>query len=797
MSIRCWPWFFLVFLFVDLSMAADTISPGQSLSGDQNITSRGGNFVLGFFSPGKSQKHYIGIWYNKVSLQTLVWVANRETPLPDTSSQLKISEDGNLVLHNQSNILIWSTNSTVKTSNGTIAILLDSGNLVLRDGSNSSVVFWQSFDHPTHTWLPGGQVGLNKITGENQLLTSWRSSDDPAPGPFSLEIDPGSSSQYLILWNRSQRYWSSGDWNGHIFSGVPEMRLNFLYNFNFTDNETVKYFTYSVYDPKVTSRFVMDLSGQIKQYTWLETNKEWNLFWSQPRDQCDVYSLCGPFGSCSENSAFCTCAQGFEPASAENWNLSDWSGGCVRKTPLKCGNNISFNGEKDRFRRVNDLQFPANQHALTVGSVDDCQSACLNNCSCTAYAYNSSGCTIWYGELWNLRQLSTLGSNGDLYLRLAASEIPDSGGKKKAHTGLIVGAAAGVIVVIMGILLVVIRKRCMTSSSKAVEGSLISYSYRDLQSATKNFSEKLGGGGFGSVFKGILPDSTSIAVKKLEGLRQGEKQFRAEVSTIGTIQHLNLIRLRGFCSVGVKRLLVYDYMPNGSLDSHLFQKKSKFLDWKTRYQIALGTARGLAYLHEKCRDCIVHCDIKPENILLDAAFCSKVADFGLAKLIGRDFSRALTTMRGTRGYLAPEWISGLPITSKADVYSYGMMFFEIISGRRNVEQSEDGKIIFFPTWAAKKITEGKILSLVDYSLEGNVDMEELNRACRVACWCIQDDEEYRPSMGQVVQILEGVLEVNMPPIPRALQIFVENQENVTVFSESSSDRGSQTRSSAS
>ncbi|XP_077245928.1 uncharacterized protein LOC143885616 [Tasmannia lanceolata] len=331
----------IVSLQINLTIAADSISPGQSLSGSQTITSQGGHFELGFFTPGTSRNYYIGIWYKKISEQTVVWVANRETPLPDTSSELRISADGNLVLVNQSNIAIWSTNSASGTKNSTVAVLLDTGNLVLRDGSKSSVIIWQSFDHLTHTWLPGGWFGVNKITGERQVLTSWRNSEDPAPGPFSLEIDSGGSSEFFIMHKRSTRYWGSGEWNGHIFSGVPEMRLNFLYNFSFTDNETVKYFTYSVYDPNVTSRFVMDLSGQIKQYIWLENIKQWNLVWSQPRDQCDVYSLCGPLGSCAQSLPVCTCAQGFEPKSPKDWTLSDWSGGCVRsvrRTPFNCPN---------------------------------------------------------------------------------------------------------------------------------------------------------------------------------------------------------------------------------------------------------------------------------------------------------------------------------------------------------------------------------------------------------------------------------------------------------------------------
>ncbi|XXG68847.1 hypothetical protein AAC387_Pa06g1847 [Persea americana] len=224
----------------------------------------------------------------------------------------------------------------------------------------------------------------------------------------------------------------------------------------------------------------------------------------------------------------------------------------------------------------------------------------------------------------------------------------------------------------------------------------------------------------------------------------------------------------------MNRMLVYDYMPNSSLDTHLFEKNSDTIDWNIRYQIALGTARGLAYLHEKCRDRIIHCDIKPENVLLDAAFCPKVADFGMAKLIGREYSRVLTSIRGTIGYLAPEWISGVAITSKADVYSFGMMLFEIISGKRNSKKLGDEEFDFFPCWAVGKIAKGEVLALLDYRLDGNANMEELTRASRVAYWCIQDDENDRPSMGNVVHILEGLIDVNMPPIPRSIRILIDN-----------------------
>jgi len=316
------------------------------------------------------------------------------------------------------------------------------------------------------------------------------------------------------------------------------------------------------------------------------------------------------------------------------------------------------------------------------------------------------------------------------------------------------------------------------------DSSLHVYSYSELRTATNNFSERLGGGGFGTVYRGVVNGhtQTQVAVKKLEGLRQGDKQFRTEVNTLGFIQHVNLVRLVGFCSSGGgEKMLVYEYMPNGSLDSYLF-RCSLCPSWHDRYGIMLGIARGLAYLHEGCRECIIHCDIKPENILLDKDLCPKIADFGMAKLVGRDFSRVLTTMRGTIGYLAPEWISGLLISTKADVYSLGMVLIELISGRRNTKCYGTGHInsdddadagqrpsMFFPVWAASRLSEGETAAVADPRLHGDVSEEELGRACRVACWCIQDQEEHRPTMPQVVQALEGVVDVLVPPVPRALQ----------------------------
>jgi hypothetical protein len=377
---------------------------------------------------------------------------------------------------------------------------------------------------------------------------------------------------------------------------------------------------------------------------------------------------------------------------------------------------------------------------------------------------------------------NAISSQDVLYLRLAASDFQSlSKNNNKRKPRVIIAAT----VVSFGLLMLMLLLWIWTNKFKRFNASLqdirgsggiIAFRYTDLVHATKNFSERLGGGGFGSVFKGVLSESNAIAVKRLDGARQGEKQFRAEVSSIGLIQHINLVKLIGFCCEGDKRLLVYEHMPNGSLDAHLFQSNAIILKWSARYQIAIGVARGLCYLHESCRECIIHCDIKPENILLDASFAPKIADFGMAAFVGRDFSRVLTTFRGTAGYLAPEWLSGVAITPKVDVYSFGMVLLEIISGKRNtpeVNSKSTYQVAFFPVQAVIKLHEGDLQSLVDPQLHGDFDLEEAERVCKVAFWCIQDDEYDRPTMGEVVRVLEGLQELDMPPMPRLLAAITD------------------------
>ncbi|RLN28864.1 G-type lectin S-receptor-like serine/threonine-protein kinase [Panicum miliaceum] len=780
--------------------ATDVITATQPLSGQQKLVSQGGKFALGFYQPGggPQAKWYIAIWYNKVPKVTPVWIANREMPISDpASSVLTIWTDGNLVLLNKSRSIVWSSNTTITAgaSNTTVvAVLLNTGNLVLAYASNTSNMIWQSFDHPTDTQLPGMKFGRNKVTGVSDRQVSWRNHTDPSPGIFSIVMDPNIEAQYLFIWNNSWPYFTPGKFNPQTgaFSGIPAMTAisqpHSIYSYDYVNNDKEEYFLLTIKDDNIFLRTVIDPSGQQKGMVWLEQKQDWMLYFAQP-SLCSVYSSCGAFSWCAMDSVpMCSCLRGFSARSPTEWKSGNYTGGCTRNVALPCSlssgssmPSMSRRHEEDRFYIIKNVRLPDGSETVQAASKSDCEVACLNNCSCLAYSYNGT-CSFWHIDLMNLQQDPD--NKGDsIFIRLPASEIP----RTKSTRGRTIGVVIVVSALTLGVCLMavsrLVRRRRRIQGLHNIGVNLIAFRYKDLQLITKNFSDKLGGGSFGSVFKGVLQDGTAVAIKKLEGVHQGEKQFRAEMSTIGKIHHVNLIRLLGFCSEREHRLLVYEYMPHGSLDGCLFKTSSDdVLPWNMRYQIAIGIAKGLTYLHDKCRDCIIHCDIKPQNILLDASFAPKVSDFGLAKLLGRDFSRVMTTMRGTIGYLAPEWISGTAITAKADVFSYGMMLFEIISRRRNVEFGKQHMDKFFPILVAEKIQEGDVKAVLDVDMRGDANLEELKRACMVACWCVQEDESSRPNMGAVVQMLEGLLQINMPPVPRYLQVLAESADQSAIQS---------------
>uniref|UniRef100_A0ACD5VYW0 Uncharacterized protein n=1 Tax=Avena sativa TaxID=4498 RepID=A0ACD5VYW0_AVESA len=742
--------------FLAASASTDTILPGESMSGNQTLVSKNGGFELGFFSPGPGIHYYLGIRFrNMLGNSPTFWLGDRVvlTDLPTASLEMF---GGSLHIKQSGASLWWSPPGN--GSSAAVAVLLDSGNLVVRDQGNSSLVLWQSFDYPGDALLPGARLGLDRDTGKNISLTFKGFSHNG-----SLSVDTSRRNGFVLTTDGHDGRGAFPDWMVSSQDNGSSLLLKHTESPN-------------------RPEFLQFHLGQVSLMRWSESgpvansssSAGWVARWTFPSDCKSGGFFCGDFGACS-SAGKCGCVDGFAPSYPVEWGLGYFVTGCSRSLPLSCESDGQTEHD-DSFAALDKLQgLPYNAQGEVAGNEEDCRAACRSKCYCVAYSYGH-GCRLWYYNLYNL-SLAARPPYSKIYLRLGSKLRKNKGLQTRGIVLLVAGLIAIASLVLVSVLLWRFRRNSFASRKFEVEGPLVVYSYPQIKKATGNFSDKIGEGGFGSVFRGTMPGSVVIAVKNLKVLGEAEKQFRTEVQTLGVIQHSNLVRLLGFCVKANKKLLVYEYMPNGSLDAHLFAEKSSVLSWNARYQIALGIAKGLAYLHEECEDCIIHCDIKPENILLDAELCPKIADFGMAKLLGREFNSALTTVRGTMGYLAPEWISGLPITKKLDVYSFGIVLFEIISGRRSTQVMKFGNHRYFPLYAAAQVNEGEVLCLLDVRLEGDANVKELDVTCRVACWCIQDEENNRPSMGQVVRMLEGVIHTEMPPIPASFQNLMEGDDS--------------------
>ncbi|KAI9100150.1 hypothetical protein K1719_024368 [Acacia pycnantha] len=352
-----------------------------------------------------------------------------------------------------------------------------------------------------------------------------------------------------------------------------------------------------------------------------------------------------------------------------------------------------------------------------------------------------------------------------------------SSNKKKAIIGGVVGGGS-FLLILLALYAWYIRS---TSSKRIHRGDIlgatdlkgpITYRYKDLKKATKNFSKenKLGEGGFGDVYKGTLKNGKVVAVKKLAlgQSKQMEKDFESEVKLISNVHHRNLVRLLGCCSKGQERLLVYEYMKNNNVGTFLFGKNKGSLSWKQRYNIILGTAKGLAYLHEEFHVCIIHRDIKSSNILLDEDLQPKIADFGLARLLPHDLSHVNTKFAGTMGYTAPEYAMHGQLSEKADTYSYGVVVLEIISGHKSGETGDDVEGEFLLQRAWKLFDRGVHLDFVDKTLDPDeYDAEEVKKIIEIALLCTQASPAARPTMSEIVIMLKGrgFMENRRPTMP--------------------------------
>ncbi|KAM0951483.1 putative protein kinase RLK-Pelle-DLSV family [Dioscorea sansibarensis] len=752
----------LVFLFVIFhdSIATDTLNPNQPLRDGQTLVSAKETFALGFFSPGRSKNRYLGIWYNKLpggQTTSIVWVANRRGPLiSGTNGSLELNGNGTLAI----NSMMFLPMPTVTVTNP-VAQLLDDGNFVIRE-ANSSEFAWQSFDYPTDTLLSGMKIGWDLRTGLNRNLTSWRSKDDPSPGDYVLSMDPKGIPQ-ANLWYGSTKKWRSGPWTGTQFSNLEEQPRTYGLRFSFVNNKDEVYYMYNTTGTKIVYRPLVDQSGRTKSFVWIESSGMWNLFRNYPINQCQEYSTCGPYSVCDVDVwPICRCLQGFKPKSPQEWPITETSSGCERLTALDCKNM------SDGFMTISLAGLPETSNAILHPniSLNECKARCLKDCSCTAYATaNISGagigCVIWITELIDMRMSSH--PSQDVFVRLAAADlvsISSTSGKKSQSKSMVL-----IIVFSMVALVIPVIYSCPWGKKKMThkdirrngELELTQLQWRTLMEATHNFAKTniLGKGGFGLVYKGKLAEGREIAVKRLSrNSTQGIDEFENEVTFIAKLQHRNLVRLLGYCIQGEEKILVYEYMPNGSLDAFLFDKeKGVHLDWRTRFHIIASIARGLLYLHQDSRLKIIHRDLKASNILLDVEMDPKISDFGLA----RNFEDCKTMIKtrkvvGTYGYMAPEYVLDGVYSMKSDVFSFGVLILEIISGQRNrVFLSNPHLYLLGKAW--RLWNEGKALDLLDPLIGNSFSVTQVMRCINIGLLCVQEKTEDRPIMSSIVTML--------------------------------------------
>ncbi|KAK4608337.1 hypothetical protein RGQ29_001948 [Quercus rubra] len=666
--------------------------------------------------------------------------------------------------------------------------MLDTGNFVLasQDGGH----LWQSFDLPTDTLLPSQTMSL----GRKLVANYSERNNSNGRFQFALKTDGNLQLQTLAYpldyWSNTA-YWESGT-NGSGFQVVfNESGSIYLTAKNGSILTTVSSNSVSKAGSifhDFYQRAVMEYDGVLIHYVYpkssTNTSNVWSILSFKPPNICEITEDIGS-GACGFNS-YCELGEDGRPncKCPTGYTLidpNDVMKGCRQNfLPQSCDEASS---ETDQFdlSEMLSINWPFSDYGRYDGVTEDwCRKACLGDCFCAMAVFGGGKCWKKKIPLSNGKKVPEEAATKVLIkIRKDNSTFNPSGAdlKKKNHSivRLILSVLLGSSMFLNLLFLLaafLLASRFKYWKLKARNPypvtpvmNLRSYTYEELIEATNGFKEELGRGAFAKVYKGVLEyeDRKLVAVKRLNTMeREGDMEFNAEVSAIGRTNHRNLVQLLGFCNEGEHRLLVYEFMSNGSLANFLFGGSWPY--WHQRIQIALETARGLFYLHEECSTQIIHCDIKPQNILLDDSFSARISDFGLAKLLKADQTRTTTGIRGTKGYVAPEWFRNMPVTIKVDVYSFGILLLELICCRKSFEaEAKDEDQMILANWAYDCYNNKKLDLLVENDEEAIDDMKRLEKYVMIAIWCIQEDPSQRPTMKKVVQMMEGSIEVLVPP----------------------------------
>ncbi|CAO2837225.1 unnamed protein product [Amaranthus hypochondriacus] len=766
---------------------AATISVGRSLTATTNGSewlSPSEDFAFGFSEyPNKRNLYLLSIWYRRIP-DTIIWYANDGNPVPE-GSVIKITADEGLVLSDPQGNNLWNTS----ISGVNYGFMNDTGNFVLKQRGNDTPV-WQTFANPTDTLLPGQ---IMEINGE---LNSRLSETNFTKGRFQLRLIPDGN---MVLNTRDLK-------SGFVYDSYYTSETNDTENaaykviYNSTGDLYIQRKDGSKYNLTLAHRIVspenyyqrvtLNFDGVLTWYyhprTFTGNNGAgWTAIQSLPDNICLVMVGGLDSGACGFNNIcilgkdqrpICQCPQNYSLL-----NPNDTYGSC--KPDFQLGDCKKHDQGEYTLVKLPNTHWPGGGYKRYKPiSEEDCKNSCLEDCFCAAAVFNGrdSTCYIEGSPLSNGRTDSRTSKTTWLKVGNANdhnSQVNSRKLKYKKHpvlTGLLGGSVFLnlILLIALGLITFIVlnkkHSRDETQTNRITEyRNVHCFRYKELKHATDGFKEEIGRGAFGVVYKGKLARGGPpllIAVKKLDRMsNDADKEFDAEVNIIGQTHHKNLVRFIGFCKEEDQRLLVYEYMSNSTVADYLFGDLRP--SWTARIQIAKGIARGLLYLHEECSKQIIHCDIKPQNILLDEYHNARISDFGLAKLLALNQTHTNTAIRGTKGYVAPEWFRNKPITVKVDVYSFGVLLLEIICCRKSVCMElieQEGAIL--TDWAFDCYRLNHLASLMNDDMEALSDMIRLKRLVKVALWCIQEDPNLRPTMRTVTQILDGVVEVpdNLP-----------------------------------
>ncbi|KAI4353152.1 hypothetical protein L6164_002122 [Bauhinia variegata] len=747
------------------------ISLGSSLSPKTNPSSwvsASGHFAFGFYPQGNG--FAIGIWLVGKPENTIVWTANRDRPPVSSDSSLELTSNGELVLQTeQDNELIANASSSAAS-----ASMLDSGNFVLY-GKDFNVI-WETFDYPTDTIL-GGQ----NLSAGAQLVSS-RSESDHSSGGFVLKMQKdGNLVPYPVNSSANRlgedAYWASRT-DGSYFDKLTLNLEGYLRLYS-TSNDTYHVFvngTIAAKNTTIVYRATLERDGNFRLYEHniaANTSPEEQIVWSILSNPCDVKGICGFNSFCSNQShnAVCQCFTGFVPSNDSNMFLE-----CKRNSSR---DECLTRPDPTMFYDVLPLEniwWGDNPYSFISMKKEACGKSCLDDCDCGGVLYKEGKCNKYKLPLRYGKQTQQGPATALIKVAFQNSSIPPNGpiDNKTSLVFILVVILGSISFLFLVFTMFVFfgyrnqvhsyRKLCANDNlGFTKECSLRSFSFDELVNYTSGFTQEVGRGSFGAVYEGTITENNRrIAVKKLDRVvEEGERKFQAEIAAIARTHHRNLVQLIGFCSSGSRKLLVYEFVSNGSLADLLFNTE-KCLSWKERLRIAQEVARGILYLHEECEICIIHCNIKPQNILIDEAWTPKICDFGLARLWMQKYSGTTRIgLQGTSGYVSPEWLKDETVSVKVDIYSYGMLLLEIICRRRSIDLNLSSEEIFLPNWVYGHFLAGELNRLVIGDEE--VDWRILERMVKIGLWCVQEDPSLRPPMKHVILMLEGLQHIPAPP----------------------------------